>query len=122
MNTSELFLQWNKAWQTIVVSQLAPTFLLITTAGLVAELESQPMGLRLAVILILLASGILGALAQFWAAAQAQAAAADLANSDAGQTKTVASIVAAAKWLAVVKFVTPAIFSVIFALLLIELH
>ena len=61
-------------------------------------------------------------MAQFWAAAQAQAAAADLANSDAGQTKTVANIVAAAKWLAVVKFVTPAIFSVIFALLLIELH
>ncbi len=122
MNPSELFLQWNKAWQTIVVSQLAPTFLLITTAGLVAELDQQPMGLRLAVIMILLASGILGALAQFWGASQAQAAASDLASSTAGETQTVASMVKAAKWLAVVKFVTPAIFTVIFVLLVIERH
>lgn len=122
MNPSELFLQWNKAWQTIVVSQLAPTFLLITTAGLVSELDEQPMGLRLAVILILLASGILGALAQFWAATQAQAAAADLAASPAAGTRSVSSVVVAAKWLAVVKFVTPVIFSLIFVLLVVELH
>lgn len=122
MNPSELFLQWNKAWQTIVISQLAPTFLLITTAGLVTELDQQPMGLRLAVIMILLASGILGAIAQFWASSQAQAAASDLAVSTARETRTVASIVSAAKWLWVVKYVTPAIFTVIFILLLIELH
>ena len=39
MNQSDLFLQWNKAWQTLVISQLAPTFLLITTASLVGPLH-----------------------------------------------------------------------------------
>ncbi|MDE2591946.1 MAG: hypothetical protein KGL41_03735 [Actinomycetales bacterium] len=120
MNQSELFLQWNKAWQTLVVSQLAPTFLLITTASLVGPLHEQTMNLRLAVIFILLASGILGALAQFWASAQAQAAAKDLAVSS--DTATVKTMVQAAKWLNVSKYVTPAIFTVIFVLLVIELH
>jgi hypothetical protein len=119
MNASELFLQWNKAWQTLVISQLAPTFLLITTASLVGALHEQSMNLRLAVILILLASGILGSLAQFWASAQAQAAAKDLASL--GDSATVKTMVAAAKWLVVSKYVTPAIFTAIFALLLIEL-
>ncbi|MFM5967623.1 MAG: hypothetical protein ACKOQ8_01105 [Micrococcales bacterium] len=125
MNQSELFLQWNKAWQTLVVSQLAPTFLLITTASLVGPLQEQSMNLRLAVIFILLASGILGSLAQFWASAQAQAAAKDLAVADSAASvgsATVATMVKAAKWLTVSKFVTPAIFTVIFVLLLIELH
>ena len=125
MNQSELFLQWNKAWQTLVVSQLAPTFLLITTASLVGPLHEQSMNLRLAVIFILLASGILGSLAQFWASAQAQAAAKDLAAADSAASvgsATVATMVKAAKWLTVSKFVTPAIFTVIFVLLLVELH
>lgn len=120
MNASELFLQWNKAWQTLVISQLAPTFLLITTASLVGPLHEQSMNLRLAVILILLASGILGSLAQFWASAQAQAAAKDLAAL--GESATAKTMVKAAKWLAVAKYVTPAIFTAIFVLLLIELH
>lgn len=120
MNQSDLFLQWNKAWQTLVISQLAPTFLLITTASLVGPLHEQSLNLRLAVILILLASGILGSLAQFWASVQAQAAAADLATLS--NSSTVASMVRAAKWLAVSKFVTPAIFAAIFAILLVELH
>ncbi len=120
MNQSDLFLQWNKAWQTLVISQLAPTFLLITTASLVGSLHEQSMALRLAVILILLASGILGSLAQFWASVQAQAAAEDLSALD--QSATVASMLRAAKWLAVSKFVTPAIFAAIFGILLVELH
>ena len=120
MNQSDLFLHWNKAWQTLVVSQLAPTFLLITTASLVGPLHEQSLGLRVAVILILLASGILGALAQFWASVQAQAVAKDLAANNS--SATVASMVRAAKWLAVSKFVTPAIFTAIFAILLVELH
>lgn len=120
MNQSDLFLQWNKAWQTLVISQLAPTFLLITTASLVGPLHEQSMNLRLAVILILLASGILGSLAQFWASAQAQAAAKDLAATT--ESVTVKTMVQAAKWLAVSKFVTPAIFTAIFAILLVELH
>lgn len=120
MNASELFLQWNKAWQTLVVSQLAPTFLLITTASLVGPLHEESLSLRLAVILILLASGILGSLAQFWASAQAQAAAKDL--SAISDNATVKTMVRAAKWLAVSKFVTPAIFTAIFAILLVELH
>jgi hypothetical protein len=120
MNASELFLQWNKAWQTLVISQLAPTFLLITTASLVGPLHEQSMNLRFAVILILLASGILGSLAQFWASAQAQAAAKDLASI--GESATIQTMLKAAKWLAVSKYVTPAIFTAIFVVLLVELH
>lgn len=104
MNETELIQAWNNSWKRIVYAQLAPTFLLISTVALLQfGLADASFAVRAAAAFILLASGILGALAEFAAAAEAQRIAADLPK--------VQSI---AKWLPVVKFVTPAIFIAIF--------
>jgi hypothetical protein len=65
---------------------------------------------------ILLASGILGALVQFSSATEAMAIAADLAEVK-DPSRLSRQAVASAKWLNVVRFVTPTIFIVIFLLL-----
>lgn len=105
----------------IVVSQFAPTALLGFTVWLELEgLAQASLFVRIAAAGILLASGILGALAQYSAASEAQAAASDLVSL--GATSAVATrVIAARPWLAVVKLVTPAIFVVIFIALLVEL-
>jgi len=108
MNETELIQAWNNSWKRIVYAQLAPTFLLITTVALLQfGLAKASFAVRVAAALILLASGILGALAEFAAAVDAQRIAKDLPK-----------VQATAKWLPVVKFVTPAIFVIIFVALL----
>ena len=80
MSESELLGLWQKARLHLVLSQMAPTFLLIATVALFPlGLGQAPIVVRLAALGILLASGILGALVQFGAAAEAQAVATDLA-------------------------------------------
>lgn len=117
MTEHELLELWNKARFHIVVSQFAPTFLLIVTVGLITlGLASAPLFLTLATVGILLASGILGALAQYSSATQAQAIAEDLAavkNPSAATRQAIAF----SQWLNVVRFVTPTIFVLIFLLL-----
>lgn len=117
MNEAELIRLWQKSRQQIIVAQLAPTFLLITTAGLVEQVREAGQMAVWAVVGILLASGILGALAEYTAAHEAQAVSKDLvalkAKSALSQT-----IIKSAVWMHVVKYLTPAIFVVIFVALL----
>ena len=95
---------WDSAWKRIIISQVAPTLLLITTVALLQfGLASAALPVRVAALLILLASGIMGALVQFVSAEDA---------STAGKALTLGTAV---RLLAVIKFVTPAIFLVIFA-------
>ncbi len=95
MTERELLELWNKNRQQIVVSQMAPTFLLIVTVGLITlGLAGGPLFLSLATLGILLASGILGALVQYASATEAMAIAADLAlvkSPSANVSKTCAN-------------------------------
>lgn len=120
MNEKDLFDLWNKSRMQLVVAQFAPTFLLITTAGLVPAIREAGTFTVWAVLGILLASGILGALVEFSAAHEAQAIARDIKAS--GSTSTIARTIAkTAPWLHVAKYLTPAIFVGIFACLVVAL-
>lgn len=120
MNELELIRLWQKSRQQIIIAQLAPTFLLITTAGLVDQVRAAGLFTTWAVLGILLASGILGALAEFTAAHEAQAIARDIA---ALKTKSSISstILNQSIWMHVVKYLTPAIFVGIFIALFVAL-
>jgi hypothetical protein len=112
----ELLELWNRARTHLVFAQLAPTFLLITTVGLVPGIrEAGPFAVW-ATLGILVASGILGALVEFAAAHEAQAVARDLA-AIVKPSHTTRTIIRFAPWLHVAKFVTPAIFVGIFVAL-----
>jgi hypothetical protein len=117
MNQSELVQAWNNSWNRIIVAQMAPTALLITTVALLQfGLADAALPVRLAALLILLASGILGALAEFTAAGEAASVASQLAAAEQG-TPTSVNILKLSRWLPVVKFMTPAIFVMIFIFL-----
>lgn len=121
MTEHELLNLWAKARLHIVLSQLGPIFLLITTVALtLLGLQDAPDMVRWAALGILLASGILGALVQYSAAVEGMAIAKDLTGLSS-QTQAARQVAAFAPWLNVVRFVTPAIFVVIFVLLLIAL-
>ena len=97
---------WLQHRRTIVISQMAPTALLITTVALLQfGLAETPLAVRIATAGILLASGILGALVQFQSASESQALAASSAD-------------APRDWLWVVKFITPTVFVVIYVALM----
>lgn len=113
MNEFELIKLWNQNRMQLVLAQLAPTGLLITTSVLIPAIRGAGTYTVLGVLGILLASGILGALAEFQAAHEAQAVAEDLAKLGSGSAVT-ARIVRTAKWLHVAKYLTPAIFVAIF--------
>jgi len=116
MNEQELIQLWHKNWNRIVVSQFAPTLLLITTVALAQfGLAQTSLLVRWATLLILLASGILGALAQFTSAEEAKNVAAALKKG--GKGAVIAGIQRQAKYLGVVQYVTPAIFVAIFVIL-----
>jgi hypothetical protein len=112
----ELIDLWNRARTHLVLAQLAPTFLLITTVGLVPAIRDAGTLVVWATLGILLASGILGALVEFAAAHEAQAVARDLV-AITKPSHTSRTIVRFAPWLSVAKFVTPAIFVGIFVAL-----
>ncbi len=109
MTEKELIDLWNRARTHLVLAQLAPTFLLITTVGLVPAIRDAGTLVVWATLGILLASGILGALVEFAAAHEAQAVARDLA-AITKPSHTSRTIIRFAPWLSVAKFVTPAIF------------
>jgi hypothetical protein len=120
MTEKDLLELWLKTRNQLVLSQLAPTFLLITTVGLVDSIKQLGLYVSLATAGILLASGILGALVQFSASAEAQAIAKDL--KDLPSTSRLANTVSGlGPWLMAPKFVTPAIFTGIFTFLLLAL-
>ena len=120
MNELELIRLWQKSRQQIIVAQLAPTFLLITTAGLIDQVRNAGNLAVWAVIGILLASGILGALAEFTAANEAQAIARDLGTLKT-ESAVSSTILKQSPWMHVVKYLTPAIFVGIFVALFLAL-
>lgn len=122
MTENELIALWTRARWHIIVSQLAPTFLLALTVWLLLEgLGAAPLAVRLAATGILLASGVLGATAQFSAGQEALAVIDDLralpATSAVGRR-----IIASARGVDIVRFVGPAIFVLTFAALLAALY
>lgn len=120
MNELELIRLWQKSRQQIIIAQLAPTFLLITTAGLVEQVRAAGLFTTWAVLGILLASGILGALAEFTAANEAQAIARDILTLK--QRSAIAeTILKQSIWMHVVKYLTPVIFVGIFIALFLAL-
>lgn len=116
MNEQQLISTWNKLRTHLIVSQLAPTFLLITTIGLVPTIRSAGGFAVWATVGILLASGILGALVQFAAASEAQAVASELSKTSK-HSKLTKAIGVSARALDIAKFVTPTIFVAIFVAL-----
>ena len=120
MNEKDLLELWLKTRNQLVLSQLAPTFLLITTVGLVGNIKDLGLYVSLAAAGILLASGILGALVQYSASVEGQAIAQDLKELPA---KSLVSrrVISLGPWLNVSKFVTPAVFMGIFGALMLAL-
>ena len=121
MSNTELIQQWNKLRDQVIIAQLAPSALLITSVALLQfGLADARAWVKLAFAGILLASGILGALAEYAAATEAMAVASDLkkAKADSRQAK---QIIEFSKWMNVVRFVTPAIFVAIFGAILLAL-
>jgi hypothetical protein len=109
--TPEQTSTWLVHRRMIVVSQMAPTALLITTVALLQfGLAETSFALRVATAGILLASGIFGALVQFNSATEAEA----LAKSSLSGSSSFS-------WLWVVKYVTPSIFVVIYVALMLAL-
>jgi hypothetical protein len=119
VNEKDLLELWSRARLHIILSQLAPTFLLTVTitALSLAGGFGGPVAVRIASAGILLASGILGFLAQFSSAGEASAIAADLGTIENPSAVT-KRIIGTARWTTVVKFVTPAIFVVIYLAIL----
>ena len=120
MTEKDLLELWLRTRNQLVISQLAPTFLLITTVGLVGTIRDLGLYVSLAAAGILLASGILGALVQYSAWSEGQAIASDLKNLPSNSL-VASRVISLGPWLNVSKFVTPAIFSAIFAFLLLAL-
>jgi hypothetical protein len=117
MNQRQLIQAWNNSWNRIIIAQLAPTALLITTVALLQfGLAQAALTVRVAAWLILMASGILGALAEFSAAHEAIGIAAEL-QKEAKKSLITDRIAGLTRWLPVVKYVTPAIFIGIFIFL-----
>lgn len=120
MTELELIQLWNKSRNQLIFAQLAPTFLLITTAGLINEVKDYGNYAIWGVIGILLASGILGALVEFSAAHEAQAIAADIKKLGS-KSRIAETIIKLAPWLHVAKYLTPVIFIGIFIALVLAL-
>ena len=121
MTEAELIREFNKNRLHIILAQLAPTGLLAFAALTTPAIASNDIFVVHAFALILLASGILGALAEYSAAAQAQAVIDDL-NNLPGSSALRSRVIAYRPWLEVVKFVTPAIFVAIFVFILLGLY
>lgn len=111
---SESVTRWHHLRTTLVLSQIAPTGLLITTVALMQfGLADASLALRIATAGILLASGILGALVQFQVASEGE--------SLGLEPESDSRLVRSTRWLWIVKFVTPTIFVVIYLALIIAL-
>lgn len=121
MTEQELIQEFQKNRLHIILAQLAPTALLGFAVIATPAISDSSDYLKHAFALILLASGILGALAEYSAAAQAQAAIDDLKTLP-GSSALRSRVIKFRPWLDVVKFVTPAIFIAIFLAVLAGLY
>jgi len=120
MKERQLIDRWGRLRNQLIVAQLAPTFLLITSVGLIADIRAAGTFAVWATLGILLASGILGALVEFSAAHEAQAVARDLGKLE-NPSELSKNIVKNAPWLYVAKYLTPTIFVAIFVFLVFAL-
>ena len=121
MNELDLIQLWNRLRNQIIFSQLAPTFLLIVTIGLLNDgLADNEDSVKLATLGILLASGIFGFLAQYSAAAEARAVLSELKTLKT-KSKVSNQLIKFTNWINVIRFITPSIFVVIYVLLCIAL-
>lgn len=121
MTEAELIHEFQRNRLHIILAQLAPTGLLAFAAIATPTIAQSELFVIHAFALILLASGILGALAEYSAAAQAQAVIDDL-NSLPGSSALRSKVISFRPWLEVVKYVTPAIFIGIFIAILAALY
>ena len=113
MSEQELIQNYLKMRMQIIISQLAPTALLAFAVFATPTIATYNDPLRFSFVFILLASGILGALAQFTASREMTSVAADLAEL-ANPSKTAKGIAQWSQLYWIPMFVTPAIFLVIF--------
>ena len=121
MTELELISLWNKLRNQIIFSQLAPTFLLIMTIGLLNDsLATADASVRVATLGILLASGIFGFLAQYSSGTEAKAVIVELKTLKT-KTKVSTVVIKFSKWLDVIRYVTPTIFVGIYVFLVIAL-
>ena len=121
MNELDLIQLWNRLRNQIIFSQLAPTFLLIVTIGLLNDgLAENEDSVKLATLGILLASGIFGFLAQYSAASEARAVLSELKTLNT-KSKVSTQLIRFTSWINVIRFITPSIFVVIYVLLCIAL-
>jgi hypothetical protein len=121
VNELELIQLWNRLRNQIIFSQLAPTFLLIVTIGLLNDgLADNEDSVKLATLGILLTSGIFGFLAQYSAAAEARAVLSELKTLKT-KSKVSNQLIRFTNWINVIRFITPSIFVVIYVLLCIAL-
>lgn len=121
METSQLIREFNTNRLHLILAQLAPTGLLAFAAIATPAIADSGEYLKAGFALILLASGILGALAEYSAASQAQATI-DSLKLVADKNPLVERVISFRPWLEVAKFVTPAIFVVIFVAILLGLY
>ena len=118
MNEHDLIALWSKARWHIIASQLAPTLLLAATVGFLdLGLADTSFATRIAAVGILLASGILGAVAQISAANEGLTIIEDLTASQA-TTLLASRIMQSGFWMRIVKYVTPSVFVVVYVALL----
>jgi hypothetical protein len=121
LNEHELIQLWHRLRNQIIFSQLAPTFLLISTIALLNDsLATASEPVRLATLGILLASGIFGYLAQYSAATEARAVLAEIRQLKT-KSKVSSQLLKFTSWLDVIRYVTPSIFVIIYVLLCIAL-
>ncbi len=113
MSEQELIQNYLKMRMQIIVSQLAPTVLLGFAVFITPTIADYNDPLKFAFVFILLASGILGALAQFTASREMTLVAADLGALE-NPSRTAKGITQWAQLYWIPMFVTPAIFLVIF--------
>ena len=121
MTEAELIQEFQRNRLHVILAQLAPTGLLAFAALTTPAIAESSMYVVHAFALILLASGILGGLAEFSAASQAQAVIDDLKQLP-GSSALRSRVISFRPWFDVVKFVTPAIFVLIFVALLAALY
>lgn len=121
MTEAELIHEFQRNRLHIILAQLAPTGLLAFAALTTPAIAQSDIYVVHAFALILLASGILGALAEYSAASQAQAAIDDLKGLP-GSSSLRNRIISFRPWLEIVKFVTPAIFVAIYLAILAGLY
>ncbi len=118
MTENEILTHWQNLRRQFIASQLAPTLLLGATVWfLQTGLAEAALVVRLAAVGILLASGVLGALAQFSTATEGLALADDLRAIEA-RSAIARRVVATRPWLQLVRFGTPALFVTIFLTLI----